>query len=96
MHVHVDEAGRDELAGAVERVERAFQLTGGVHARDQRPDQADVGRPQLATTDVDDRAAGQQEIERFASLRGRHRASPDDGIDGIDTHRCPFSLPVSG
>ncbi len=92
VHVHVDEAGRDEAAGAVERVEGVGARAGLVHARDERTDDADVGGAQLAAPDVDERAAGEQQVERLAALRGRDGAVRERGVDGIDRHQAVSCL----
>ena len=47
---------------------------------------------QLAAADVDDGAAGEQQVERLAALRGRHRAGPDRRFDGIVAHGAPLRV----
>ena len=86
VHVHVDEARREEAPAAVDRVERIGARTTRVNAGDERADDADVGGALLTTSDVDDRPAGQQEIERFPPLRGRYGTGADRGVDSIDVH----------
>ena len=86
VHVQVDEARGDEAPGAVERVERIGAGAGLVHAGDQRTDDADVGGAQLAAPDVDQRAAGEEQVERLRALRGGDGAVAQRGIDGIDRH----------
>ena len=61
-------------------------LAGFVDARDDRPDDADVGPAELAAADVDHRAAREQQVERLPALRGRHRPRPQRRFDGIDAH----------
>ena len=55
---------------------------GLVHAGDERPDDPDVGRAQLAAADIDHGAAGEQQVERLASLRGGDRAARTAGSTG--------------
>ncbi len=57
-----------------------------VNARDEGTDDAYVGGAQLTASDVDDRPAGQQEIERSRPLRSRDGAGADRGVDGIGVH----------
>ena len=86
--------GATNLPGAVDRVERVGALAALVHAGDDRADDPDVGGAQLAAADVDHGAAGEQQVERLASLRGRDRARPHRGFDGIDAHVASFTASV--
>ena len=47
------------------------------------PDHADVGGAQLAGGDVDDGAAGEEQVERGEALGGGHGTGTDFGIDGV-------------
>ena len=94
MHVHVDEPGSEEATFAVDHVERVGARAALVDARDDRPDDADVGNALLAATDVDHRSASEEQVERLASLGGRNRAGPNLRLDSVNAHdllRSPSS-----
>jgi hypothetical protein len=63
MEMAVDTPGRDEAACDVVQRGRVVARIVRADARDRRPDQADLGLAQLAGQHIDERAAGERQVE---------------------------------
>src|SRR5439155_7429890 len=94
VHVEVHEPRRDETTRAVEYVERVGARPRRVDAGDQRPDDADIGPPELTYPHVDNRAAGQQQIERRVAPSGSDGTTSDRRLHRIGLHQLwrPFTV----
>ncbi len=81
MHVAVDEARCDHAP--VNLVDRAgiCEAAGRMNAGNQRPDDADIRLAQLQRCDIEDAAAGQDQIERRLTLRGCNGGEPGGKLD---------------
>jgi len=83
MHMAVDEPRRDDAACERVNVARMREAPTRMHARDHRADDADIRLAQFERRDVDDPAAGQQQVERLLALRRGDGAQPRRKLDRL-------------